>query len=169
MNRRVEVLSLALAVILNLTIYPTKGRGEDMIIQKGSQVSFDYTLTVDGKVLESSEGKAPFQYTHGEATIISGLSKGLEGLKVSEEKRIVVPPEEAYGRFNPDAFQEVSRSQLPPDMKPEIGMSLQAKDKLGRVIVLRIAEIKENSVVLDLNHPLAGKTLTFDVKIVSIK
>jgi len=140
-----------------------------MTIQQGKIVSFDYTLTVDGEVVDTSKGKEPLQYTHGEGKIIRGLAKQLEGMKVEEEKRIVVNPEEAYGPINPAAFQEVLKSSLPSDLKPEKGMRLRSKDQTGKTSIVKIADVKEDAIVLDLNHPLAGKTLTFDVKIVSIK
>ncbi|HID93718.1 MAG TPA: hypothetical protein EYP60_06445 [bacterium (Candidatus Stahlbacteria)] len=91
-----------------------------MVIQNGSRVWFDYTLTVDGEVVDSSEGRGPLQYTHGEGKIIPGLSRQLEGMRVGEERKIEVLPEEAYGQVNPDAFQEVPRSVLPADLKPQV-------------------------------------------------
>lgn len=158
-----------LALILSITICPVQGRGDEMTIQKGSQVSFDYTLTVDGEVIDSSQGKEPFQYTHGEGKIIPGLSRQLEGLKVGDEKRIEIPPEEAYGAVNPKAFQEVARTQLPPDIEPKVGMQLQVGSSGGKIMIVKIAEVKGDTIVIDFNHPLAGKTLIFQVKIVSIK
>jgi FKBP-type peptidyl-prolyl cis-trans isomerase SlyD len=140
-----------------------------MTIQKGSQVSFDYTLTVDGDVIDTSKGKEPLQYTHGEGKIIRGLAKQLEGMKVGDEKRVVVEPQEGYGQVNPAAFQEVPKSRLSSDLKPETGMHLQVKDQTGNTALVKITEVKEDVIVVDLNHPLAGKTLTFDVKIVSIE
>lgn len=165
MNRFRVVLFLAL--IFGLITYPAHIRGEDVTIQKGGQVSFDYTLTVDGEVVDSSEGKEPLQYTHGEGKIIPGLSKQLEGMRVGEEKKVEVLPEEAYGQMNPDAFQEVPRSTLPADLELQVGMMLQVSGPQGTVPA-RVAELKESSIVLDFNHPLAGKALSFQVKIVSI-
>ena len=162
-------LVLFLALIFNLTVYPTQGRAEDITIQKGSQVSFDYTLTVDGEVVETSEGKEPLQYTYGEGNIIPGLSRQLEGLKVGDEKSIEVSPEEAYGQVNPQAFQEVSKSELPPNLETQVGMPIQANNSEGRTMVGRIVEVKKDAIVVDFNHPFAGKTLIFQVKIVSIE
>jgi len=167
MNRLLIVIFSAMA--LSLTIFTMQGQGDDMTIQKGSQVSFDYTLTVDNQVIDSSKDKEPLQYTHGEGKIIPGLSKQLEGMKVGDEKRILVGPQEAYGLVNPAAIQEIPKSQLPPDLEPEAGIHLEVNDQTGRSSIVKITEVKEDSVVIDLNHPLAGKTLTFDVKIVAIK
>lgn len=140
-----------------------------MIIQKGRQVSFDYTLAVDGAVVDSSKGKEPFQYTHGEEKIIPGLSRQLEGLKAGDEKKIEVASQDAYGAVKSEALQEVSKSELPSGIEPKVGMPLQVSDQTGKIMVIKIAEVKESTVVMDFNHPLAGKTLTFDVKIVSVK
>ena len=160
---------LLLALIFNLAAYPAQGEEAKMGIHKGSQVAFDYTLTVDGEVADTSEGREPMQYTHGEGKIIPGLSRQLEGLHEGDEKKIEVFPEEAYGAVNPKAFQEVPRSQLPPDLKPQVGVILQAKSPEGGSIPVRITQLKEDAVVVDFNHPFAGKTLTFQVKIVSVE
>jgi len=151
-----------------LVSYPAQIRGENVTIQKGSQVSFDYTLTVDGVVVDSSEGRGPLQYTHGEGQIIPGLTKQIEGMGVGEEKKVEVFPEEGYGLINPNAFQEVPRSTLPANIEPKVGMTLQVRSSGGTAMPARITELKEDSIVIDLNHPLAGKTLNFQVKIVSI-
>jgi len=140
-----------------------------MTIQNGKEVSFHYTLTVDGQVVDTSAQKKPMTYIHGQGKIISGLSKALEGLKAGDKKNVTIDPEEAYGNVDPKSFQEVPRSQLPADMEPRVGMGLQANTPDGRVQVFRISEIKDDSIVLDLNHPLAGKTLQFDVEIMSVK
>jgi FKBP-type peptidyl-prolyl cis-trans isomerase SlyD len=137
------------------------------MIQEGKQVSFDYTLTVEDKIVDTSKEKGPLKYTHGKGEIIPGLEKNLEGLKVGDEKLVIVPPEEAYGQLDPRAFREVEKSSLPQDIK--VGMNLQAQSADGQVFVVKIAEIKNDMVVVDFNHPLAGKTLKFDVKIVSIE
>lgn len=141
----------------------------NVAIKDGSKVAFDYTLTVDGKVVDSSEGKGPLEYTQGEGKLIPGLTKQLAGMCVGDEKTVTVLPQEAYGPSNPAAFREVPVSSLPKDAKPQIGMMLQATSDNGRAFPVRIAEIKKDTVVMDFNHPLAGKTLTFKVKIVSVK
>lgn len=162
-------LSLCLGLIFIFLMYDTKVEGKDMVIQDGRRVSFDYTLMVDGEVVDSSEERGPLQYTHGEGRIIPGLSKQLEGLRIGDEKVIEVPPEEAYGPVNQDAFREVPRTSLPADLEPKVGMYLQMQGPEGQILPVKIAEVKESSVVLDLNHPLAGKTLNFHVKIVDIQ
>jgi FKBP-type peptidyl-prolyl cis-trans isomerase 2 len=144
-------------------------KGENMVIQNGSRVSFEYTLTVDGQVVDSSEGKDPLQYTHGEGNIIPGLAKQLEGLGVGDEKAITVSAEEGYGTVDPQALREIEKSKLPPTLEPQIDMFLNMSTPDGRSFPVRIAEVKENTVVLDFNHPLAGKNLNFQVKIISVQ
>jgi peptidylprolyl isomerase len=159
-----------MGLLFTLTINDAKAEGgKKMSIQDGRQVSFDYTLTVDGEVVDSSKEKGPLQYTQGKGQIIPGLAKQMEGLQVGDEKTIVVPPEEAYGSINPEALREISKASLPEGLEPKVGMLLQMQTPAGQVLPVKIVEVKEKSVVLDLNHPLAGKTLTFHVKIVDVK
>jgi len=159
---------LALISMIALAIFCPQVRAGGVAIHNGSQVAFDYTLIVDGKEIDSSTGRGPLKYTQGDGKIIPGLARQLEGLQVGAEKTIEVKPEEAYGEADPKAFRDVPISDLPPGKKPEAGMMLQAKDRDGRTHIVRIAQVKKDSVVVDLNHPLAGKTLLFKIKIVSV-
>lgn len=139
------------------------------IVQPGAQVSFDYTLTDDtGKVVDSSKGKAPIHYVHGKGQIIPGLEKELAGMAVGTEKKVTVKPEDAYGPVDPRAFQEIPKEKLPPEAL-QVGTMLMAQGPGGQGVPVRVHEIKENTVIMDFNHPLAGKTLSFDVKITEIK
>ncbi len=123
----------------------------------------------DGALIDSTDGKAPFEYTHGRGQIVPGLERQLAGLHVGESKQVVVKPEEAYGQVNPAATEDVDRAQLPKGVEPKVGMVLRGTDPEGHVFRAIVKEVKEKSVVLDLNHPLAGKTLTFHVKVVDIQ
>ena len=162
-------LFAVLALASGLIFGAWQADAADVTIQSGSQVTFDYTLTVDGKVVDSSEGKGPLEYTQGDGKLLPGLAKQMEGLKVGDEKQIELKPEEAYGSRNPQAFQEVPNTNLPIGLRPEVGMILEARDKDGKSFPARITEVKQDSILVDLNHPLAGKTLYFKVKIVSVK
>lgn len=144
-------------------------KAEDMVVEEGRLVSFDYTLTVDGEVIDDSKERGPLQYTQGKGEIIPGLARQLDGMQAGEEKLITVSPAEAYGEINPDAIREIDRSELPADTELEAGMMLQVQTKEGQLLPVKILEIKEKSVLLDFNHPLAGKTLTFQVKIAAIQ
>ncbi len=139
------------------------------VVSTGSVVSFEYTLTdQSGAVLDSSTGKPPMTYTQGNGQIIRGLESQIVGMKLNEEKKITVKPEDAYGPVNPQAFQEVPKDKLPPDAL-KVGTILMANGPQVQGLPVRVHEIRENTVIVDLNHPLAGKTLIFDVKIVDIK
>ena len=142
---------------------------EDAVIAAGKKVKFDYTLTVDGQVAETTKDKQPLEYTQGQNQLIPGLEKQLAGMKTGEEKTIVVKPEEGYGLVLPDAFREFDKAKLPKDVEPQIGMMLELKDKDGNAYPAVISEVKDKTVMLDFNHPLAGEELKFDVKIVSIE
>ncbi|MDB4349509.1 peptidylprolyl isomerase [Omnitrophica bacterium] len=167
--RHINIL-LLMCTLCYFTFSPAqvRAKGDGMAIQKGSKVSFDYTLVINGQVFDSSEGKEPFSYTHGEGNIIRGLSRQLEGMSVGEEKQIMVKPQDAYGEIDPTAFKEISKSQLPKDVSLQVNMILEMRTQDDTMIPVRISEIKKEGIVIDLNHPLAGKTLLFQVKIVSI-
>lgn len=140
-----------------------------MAVENGKKVAFHYTLTVDEKVVQTSEGQQPMSYTHGSGQIIPGLASEIEGMNEGEEKRVIVPAQNAYGEVNPEAFKELPKSSLPEGLIPEKEMMLQVSMQDGQKIPARISEVKEESFVIDLNHPLAGKDLQFDVKVVSIE
>jgi len=162
-------LRAALALAAGFAIFVSQANAEDVVISKGSKVAFDYVLTVDGKIVDSSQTKGPLEYTHGDASLIPGLTKRMEGMKVGDEKVIEVPPEEAYGNPDPAGIKEIPLSSVPKDVKPEVGIMLQMQDQSGQAFPAKIIEVKKDSIMIDLNHPLAGKRLTFKVRIVSIK
>ena len=138
-------------------------------VQEGSIVSIEYTLTDNGgRVIESNLGKEPLIYIHGAGQIIRGLEKELYGMKVGEQKKISVKPEDGYGLSDRNAVQEVLREKIPAE-KQQVGATLITKAPNGRSIPMRIQEIKEETVIVDFNHPLAGKTLNFDVKVTDVK
>lgn len=139
------------------------------VIQEGSLVSLEYTLTDDsGKVLDSNVGKEPLTYIHGGGQIVRGLEKELTGLKVGERKKIHVNPEEGYGLVDPKAMQEIPKDKIPPDAQ-KVGALLMTKGPQGEGITMRVHEVRDQTVVVDFNHPLAGKALNFDVKVLDIK
>ena len=137
-------------------------------VQDNMDIGLEYTLTVDGAVVESTEGKEPLHYIHGRQQMIPGLERQLTGLHVGDTAEVSVSPEEGYGPVDPAAFIEIPRTQLPSDVTPEIGMVLRGINPDGQNFQARINALKEESAVLDLNHPLAGKTLSFKVKILDI-
>lgn len=139
------------------------------VVQDGMLVSLQYTLTgEDGKLIESNKGKEPLKYIHGKQEMIPGLERELTGMKIGAEKHVTVKPQDAYGLIDFNKLKEVPKNQIPPDgMK--VGAEMARKDDQGRIHMFKVHEIRQNTVVLDMNHPMAGKTLVFDVKIVDIQ
>ena len=123
----------------------------------------------DGQVFDTSEGKEPLEFTLGQGKLIPGFEKGLIDMKLNEKKTITISQEEAYGESRQDLIQEVDKSQLPEDITPEVGMGLVSKSSDGNEMNLLIVEVKEATIVIDGNHPLAGKELIFDLEVVDIQ
>jgi FKBP-type peptidyl-prolyl cis-trans isomerase SlyD len=144
---------------------------EQLKIKEGVVVTLDYTLRLDdGEVIDSSEGDAPLHYLHGYGEIIPGLEKALVGLTVGDSKTVIVPPAEAYGDVDMEAFEIVSRSMFPDDLELEEGLELSLRDvETNEPYDATIAEIRETEVMLDFNHPLAGETLHFEIHIPAIR
>jgi FKBP-type peptidyl-prolyl cis-trans isomerase SlyD len=138
-------------------------------IEHGSTVLLEYTLKDDdtGTVLDTNKGGSPISYTQGEQQIIPALERQLTGLHAGDEKKVVLKPEEAYGTVDPSAQTEVAKELLPQDALG-VGKRLMARDASGEERPVTIKEVKDKTVVLDLNHPLAGKTLSFDIKVLSV-
>ena len=162
-------LAMITALLFSTRLVAETAEIAETQIREGSQVALEYTLSDEtGTVIESNKGKQPMSYIHGKSQIIPGLEKELSGMKVGEEKKIQVKPEDGYGPVNPDAFQEVPKDKLPPEAL-KVGAMLMAQGPQGQGIPVRVHEIKDTTVIMDFNHPMAGKTLSFDVKISEIK
>jgi len=166
--RKVWALVLFLPLFLAAGGVHAAGEGA-AAVSSGKKVAVEYTLTVDGQVIDSSKERGPITYTHGQGNLLPGLVKGLEGLRVGDAKTITLTPEEAYGPIDPSAVREVEKTSLPPTITPQEGMFLKTTDPEGREYVVRIVEVKKDSVMIDFNHPLAGKTLNFQVKVLSVQ
>jgi peptidylprolyl isomerase len=135
----------------------------------GDMVSVHYTGKLkDGTVFDTSEGKQPFQFKIGEQSVIPGFEKGVVGLEVGESKTVEVPPDEGYGPWRKELALDVNKSEFPPNITPEVGKQLQMEQKDGRKVNVMITNVESDMVTLDANHPLAGKTLVFDIELVSI-
>ncbi len=138
-------------------------------VSDGKTVKVNYTLTVDGKVVDSSKGRQPLEFKEGAHQVIPGFEKAVMGMKIGQKKSFTVKPEEGYGQVDSKAFREVPKKQLPAGVTPTAGMTLLAQAKDGRKLPVKIKEVKKDSVVIDFNHPLAGKTLNLSVEVVEIK
>ena len=131
-------------------------------------IAIEYKLTVDGEVIDSSD-EGPLEYLHGHANIIFGLEKELTGMKVGESKKVEVSPEEGYGELDLEAVLEVPRTEFPDDVPLEPGIELEITDDDGDMMFATIMEIGDENVILDTNHPLAGQTLFFEVKVAGLR
>ncbi len=138
-------------------------------VKSGDTVSIHYTGTLaDGTTFDSSQGRDPLQFTVGSGQIIPGLDKALPGMSVGDTKTVNVPAEEAYGTADPNARQSVPRDQIPANIPLDPGTQLQVQTPQGQVVNVTVAEVSDETVVLDANHPLAGKDLTFAIELVAI-
>ena len=138
-------------------------------VEDGKTVKFEYTLTVNGQVIETSEGTEPLEYVHGTETIISGLEKQLEGMKPGESKTITIAPEDAYGPVLDEAIKDVPKENFPDDFEFQVGTVIQLQDPEGNSYPGIVWEVKEESIAVNFNHPLAGQTLVFEVKVISVE
>ncbi len=137
--------------------------------KSGDTVKIHYTGTLDdGTQFDSSEGRDPLEFQVGSGQVIPGFDKAVEGMAVGESKKVAIPPEEAYGERQDQMIQEVPKSALPPDLEPEVGMALSARNQAGNEMRLTVTEVKDDAITVDGNHPLAGKSLNFDIELVNI-
>jgi peptidylprolyl isomerase len=138
-------------------------------VKQGDTVRIHYTGTLaDGSVFDSSAGRDPLEFTVGTGQIIPGLDGAMEGMSVGEKRLVEVPSDQAYGPVIAEARRAVPREDIPEEVPMETGTQVHAHNEQGQVMTLTIIEITDSHVVLDANHPLAGKDLTFDVELVSI-
>lgn len=139
-------------------------------VKENNTVKVHYTGKLsDGHVFDSSEGKEPLEFTIGKGQIIPGFEKGLMNMKLNEKKTITIPKEEAYGDINESLKQEVNKTELPKDMTPKVGMELVSQSTEGKERNLVVIEVKDETIVIDGNHPLAGREIIFDLEVVDIK
>jgi FKBP-type peptidyl-prolyl cis-trans isomerase SlyD len=138
-------------------------------VQDGVVVSMDYTLRVDGEVLDTSDDAGPLQFLAGYENIVPGLEREMIGMKIGESKDVVVTPADGYGEFDEEGFMDVPRSEFPSDMEIEEGVELNITDEDGENQYARVESVTDESVRLDFNHPLAGAELHFNVKVVGLR
>ena len=134
-------------------------------IQNDTVVQLAYNLLVDGEEIESDV----LEYLHGHENIIPGLENALTGLQVGDTKEVLVRAEDAYGEFDPDAVVMVTRASFPPDFEIRLGEPMRLRDANGHVFTGVATALYEDSVELDLNHPMAGKDLQFTVTVLGIR
>ncbi|MGB7393149.1 MAG: peptidylprolyl isomerase [Pricia sp.] len=139
-------------------------------VKNDDTVKVHYTgKLIDGQVFDSSvERGEPIKFTMGQGQLIPGFEKGLVDMEVNEKKTINISKDEAYGEVKDELIQKVPKEQLPEDIKPEVGMGLTSKTQNGQDVNLIVKEVNEDTITVDGNHPLAGKSLIFDLEVVEI-
>lgn len=131
-------------------------------------VSMNYTLTDEqGNILDASQGE-PLEYLQGHQNIIPGLEKALTGLGIGEKKKVEVPPQDGYGDYNPALKFTVTKEQF-GGQTPDMGSMVQLSSTQGQSFVAEVISVEQDNITLDANHPLAGKTLFFDVEIMDVR
>ena len=138
-------------------------------VEDGVVVSMEYTLHVDGELLDSSDGQGPLQFLAGYGNIIPGLEEEMRGMKIGDSKDVVVEPKNGYGEFDDEAFMKVPRGDFPKDMPMEVDTELTVRDEEGNSRYARVESIEDDNVTLNFNHPLAGDELRFHVKVVALR
>lgn len=144
---------------------------EGLSVTDGLVVSLAYSLRLDdGEEIDSAGSEDPLVYLHGAQNIIPGLEQALTGMKIGDARDVTVEAKDAYGDMDPDAFELVGYDAFPPDFKLEEGMGLRMVDNSnGRQMEAFVSELQDEGVLLDLNHPLAGETLHFNVEVVGLR
>ena len=138
--------------------------------EQGSKVQIHYKGTLeDGSVFDSSEGEEPIEFTIGEHEVIGGLEEAIVGMAVGDKKQAKIPADGAYGEREEDLIFEVSRASIQAGQEVEVGDSVRVQLPDGQTAAMQVAKVDDASITLDANHPLAGKTLIFDVELVSIR
>ena len=138
--------------------------------KKGDKVKVHYhgRLT-DGTTFDSSQGRQPLEFEVGSGMVIKGFDDGVTGMSVGDKKTISIPPDEAYGPRQEEMLIAFPRSNFPPDIEPEIGMTLHMHGENGQELPVVVTAVNAETVTLDANHPLAGHELVFDIELVDVK
>jgi len=135
----------------------------------GDTVRVHYTgKLADGTIFDSSVDRVPLQFTIGQGYIIPGFEQAVIGMSPGESKVTTIPVELAYGDHRQELVTEIDRNQLPPHIEPEVGQQLQIIGMDGQITRVTVTHVSESTIVLDANHPLAGKELTFEIQLLEI-
>lgn len=138
-------------------------------VEIGSKIRVNYTGKFeDGNIFDSSANREPLEFTVGEGAVIQGFEEAVVGMALGDKKSVDLPPEKAYGERHEQMITSVERSLLPEHINPDVGDVLQAPQDDGKVVIVTVIEADDNSITVDANHPLAGKSLSFDIELVEI-
>jgi FKBP-type peptidyl-prolyl cis-trans isomerase SlyD len=138
-------------------------------VQDDVVVTLDYILTIDGEIVEESGNAGAIEFLQGHGQVIPGLERALYGMAIGDHKQVSISPVDGYGEYDEEAYAEIPLSEFPPEIPLEEGIELQLKDQDGDVFDAYIDEVRENTVLLNFNHPLAGKALDFEVTLSGLR
>ncbi|MCD4802016.1 MAG: peptidylprolyl isomerase [Anaerolineales bacterium] len=138
-------------------------------VQDNLVVTLDYKLIVEDEMLESTEDGEPILFIQGIGQIIPGLENALYGMEVGDQKTIVIQPEDAYGDYDPESLQEAKKEEFSEEVPLDVGTFLDLEDDEGDILSAQVIAAEEDTVTLDFNHPLAGKTLTFEITVSDLR
>jgi peptidylprolyl isomerase len=140
------------------------------LVKDGDTVRVHYTGTLnDGTVFDSSLEREPLEFTIGAGSMIAGFEKAVYGMELGQSKKVTIPAAEAYGPHDPAGVIDIDRKQVPPNMAPQVGDRLKMRGGDGGTMVVRVTNVTETAITVDANHEMAGKDLTFEIKLVEIK
>jgi peptidylprolyl isomerase len=163
-----KVLTTGL-VLVTVAMFFMPGCSAKRVAKSGDTVKVHYTGKLeDGTIFDSSRDREPFELTIGGGMTIPGFENGIVGMAVGDTKTITIPPEEAYGQRRDELVMTISKDQIPPNITPEVGQQLQMQHPSGNIINVTITDVSPDSVTFDANHPLAGKTLIFEIELMEI-
>lgn len=165
-----KVFKVLVLTVLVSTLGIAVQKTEAVGAKAGDKVTLEYKGTLkDGTVFDESKNHdTPLEFEVGGGRVISGFDKAVRGMALGEEKEFTIQPAEAYGEINPKLVKKVSRKEIPNDREPQVGMGLVMGTPEGRQIRAIITEVTPDFIMLDMNHPLAGQALTFNIKVLKI-
>ena len=135
----------------------------------GDTVNVHYTGKLeDGTVFDSSVEREPLEFTLGAGTIVPGFEEAVRGMQAGQSKTVTIPSQEAYGPRHDEMVLVIERTELPPELKPDVGQQLQMQQPDGRAVSVLVTDVSETTITIDANHPLAGKDLTFEIELLEI-
>lgn len=138
-------------------------------VENGLYISVDYKGTLqNGEVFDSSQGGQPLEVQMGVGQLIAGFERELMGMSLNDKKKFTLNPEDAYGQRDDSLFRDFARADFPPEMEPQVGMTIALQTPEGRQMPAQITHLDEEKLSVDLNHPLAGESLTFEIEVVGI-
>jgi peptidylprolyl isomerase len=166
---KVVIIIIMIAVFLVISPFVINKSGGSKLVKQGDTIKVEYTGTFEnGTVFDSSIGREPLEFTAGSGQMIPGFDQAVIGMKIGQEKEIKLQPSEAYGTYDSELVQIIPRDQLPTEEELKVGMLLAVTIPNGNQVPAVITKLNQESITIDLNHPLAGNVLNFKLKIVDI-